>query len=731
MSETFAAQLRKRSVYFPVALTAPRWSSFIGELAQALSTNDVSAAAALAVRECRGHERHPGSEDIVDLQALRAEAISRVLLDLVRNRWKVFREDGRIYVQSPLWPKSGRGLSPSEVRAVKSEIRGSLEGRVSEQLRQPSIRRFISDMERPRLDLDGIADVRALIADGASLAASIQSQGAQAIRPYLQAATRDDGRDEHTGVRLSDIYRYFRYYWSIPSESIPGRTLPFLVRDAGQPQHPVCGLLNLASPVPKLAVRDDALGWSAEWLEAVVATLDCVAACDRERLTRVAVHIAGDQPNTMTRARASRIMRDVAVLLHLPSCGDARELFKVSRRISTRTLRSRVTRLRRAIFEDLRNEVTAAIGEISVATLGVTRDLVLAHPTRAIHKLERTARESRDAWNESRKELTENPRSTAGAESDGNLEILFKKKRADQLLSLCKSWENLNTADPDLRLHVLGSTEPWSPDRGLTDGRSVSRGMRKALSLRLNRFIATQVVDVTVCGAVPPYGPLLGGKLVALLALSQEVASIYHRKYSNRESEISSRMAGTPVVRPAELLALTTTSLYAVGSSQYNRLRLPSNHGEIRWAKVGVSSGHGSLHFSAATTECLNRLTRVETGVTRITSTFGEGPSERLRKLRDGLVQLKLPADELLRHGMPRIVYVAEFQESVVRPGARETGLPWRRVGPSADTVVSMWRDRWLEPRLKAHASLLTELAATDSSSLVLSRRLHGQEVEP
>ena len=725
LSETVAPRLGQRAVYFRVELETPRWLSFVVAIAEALSIDDVSTAESLIAREFGDRESHDQIDS--DLQALRAEAIVRVLVDLARSRWGITREDGRIYVHPPLWPESGHGLSPSEIVSVKSDIRQSLARRVSEQLRASAPRQFIYEMERPRLDIEGFADVRALIADGALLADSIRAEGASAIKPYLQAATPDDGPDLHTGLRLSDIYRYFRYYWSIPSESIPGRTMPFLVRDAGQPRHPVCGLLNLASPVPKLAVRDDALGWTPAWLEAVVATLDCVALGDRESLEAVTAQIAGDDSDQTTRARASRIIRDVSALLRLPSSDTSHDLLKASRRIATRTLRSRVTHLQQGIFRDLRGELTIAIREISVRNLAVTHDDIFANPTRAIQKLASLAASSRDAWSRSRSGLG-NPRSSEGAGSEENLEVLFEKKRANQLLSLAKGWEDLSSVKDELRLHVLGSTEAWSPDRGLTDGRSVRRGIRKALSLRQNRFIATQVADVTVCGALPPYDALLGGKLVALLALSREVASEYHCKYSNRESEISSRMGDAPVVRAANLLALTTTSLYAVGSSQYNRLRVPSSKGEIRWSKVGVSAGHGTIHFSAATSNCLNQVLRRESGAALFTSTFGEGPSERLRKLSSGLSRLKLPADELLRHGMPRIVYLAELQSSIVRPGARDRAAPWRRVGPSIAEITAWWRERWLEPRLETHASLLSDLAATGSSELMLGRRLHETE---
>src|SRR5207247_1445676 len=132
---------------------------------------------------------------------------------------------------------------------------------------------------------------------------------------------------------------------------------------------------------------------------------------------------------------------------------------------------------------------------------------------------------------------------------------------------------------------------------------------------------------------------------------------------------ICSQMAGQPIKRSADLIALTTTSFYGVGSSQYERVRLPDGLG---WSFVGYSSGHGTLHFSSRTSELLQTLVRLETGRDLNTSTFGEGPSERLRKLREGLSRLGLDESNFLQHGMPRRVFVSELRTRQTRPGARD-----------------------------------------------------------
>ncbi len=47
------------------------------------------------------------------------------------------------------------------------------------------------------------------------------------------------------------------------------------------------------------------------------------------------------------------------------------------------------------------------------------------------------------------------------------------------------------------------------------------------------------MTDITVCGAVPPYNAILGGKLVAMLAAGPEMVEAYRERYQEAESEIA------------------------------------------------------------------------------------------------------------------------------------------------------------------------------------------------
>ena len=146
--------------------------------------------------------------------------------------------------------------------------------------------------------------------------------------------------------------------------------------------------------------------------------------------------------------------------------------------------------------------------------------------------------------------------------------------------------------------------------------RAALKILRKAKADR----VGIAMTDITVCGAVPPYNAILGGKLVATLAAGPEMVEAYRERYQEAESEIASSMAARPIVRPAQLVFLGTTSLYGVCSSQYNRVRVPAKRlggragDEIRYRELGRSEAFGTSQYSSATVEALVKLVHHSNG---------------------------------------------------------------------------------------------------------------------
>src|SRR5207253_6605322 len=83
------------------------------------------------------------------------------------------------------------------------------------------------------------------------------------ISPYLQFVTGETVCS-HTGLKLRDIWRYFRLTWVNNYKSLPGRSMMILIRDAAAPNHPVIGIAALGSSVVQQKVRDEWIGWQSD-----------------------------------------------------------------------------------------------------------------------------------------------------------------------------------------------------------------------------------------------------------------------------------------------------------------------------------------------------------------------------------------------------------------------------------------------------------------------------------
>ena len=108
-------------------------------------------------------------------------------------------------------------------------------------------------MESPST-LSAKKSIRLLIHDGSNLASQIQNvvdeniELEKVIRPIIQPVISGE-KDKFTGQYLTDIWRYCRLTWSLEYHSIPGRQMPYLIRNAAQPGQPIMGIGSLASPV--------------------------------------------------------------------------------------------------------------------------------------------------------------------------------------------------------------------------------------------------------------------------------------------------------------------------------------------------------------------------------------------------------------------------------------------------------------------------------------------------
>lgn len=224
--------------------------------------------------------------------------------------------------------------------------------------------------------------------------------------------------------------------------------------------------------------------------------------------------------------------------------------------------------------------------------------------------------------------------------------------------------------------------------------------------------VGIKMMDIVVCGALPPYNHLLGGKLVCTLLLSPEVVKFYRSKYSDSVSIIASCMSGKKVKRKQDLVLYCTTSLYGVGSSQYNRIKIPTNEiGDkerniIGYFDLGFSKGYGSFHFSKETIDLIHHLVGRKGEGRIVNSIFGEGANPLMRKLREGLDLIGFPSAEILKHGNKRILYSVPLAKNFKEVLMGIQSKPNYYISQSSpklktDLLVKYWQKRWLLNRIK------------------------------
>lgn len=676
-------------IYPPLdGITAERFPIFARALAQAQSERD----SARVVRLLQEEVDWCASAVHIDEHRLVYEACIRVLSDLIRLRWRLVEQGYGFALENP--KERRRGLATPELVASKAALRDELKPAVQEQFTQPSVQDFLKRMET---NARGKLSVLTLIAEGTELQQRLLparrlSGPARvdalrlAIRPYLQRAT--EVPDEITGQSLREVWRYFRYQWSIPQVAVPGRQLLYLVRDAAHPKHPVIGIASLNNCALEMGeARETYIGWHrralmkrfATAVETGMSAIEGEVKWLEERLSLSLGEV--DWTNLVT-----------ADDVRTPTDQIIRKLVRKGQD-----------------FAQLREELLRE---------SASADSVLFQPE---------LWESDSAPPVNDEVLRLEAKASANSRMHAARKQLIAKKRAHALGRLLQAKLVLNRTRQSL-------IDPMSAMSTLEreDVRSAINIILEALKARR---AGANMLEITTCGAIFPYAPMLGGKLVSLLMLSPEIAADYKATYDS-PSIISSQMRNQPVIRDNALVYLGTTSLYLHGSSQYNRLTLPAgtiaeDQPEIRYFPVGETTGFGTVQFSSETSRIIDALLSERNAYKEVNSVFGEGTSPKLRKLKSGLRMIGFEPERLLRHRQQRLIYGSPmFEEARDWLMERTTNLPSYLASPerfrdSTQNIVEFWRSRWLAKRLDHENSFLalgqkspTELAVEDSVSL-------------
>ena len=609
--------------------------------------------------------------------SLQLRAVISVFADLFEQGWTLLDYDS-LTLQPP-----GQTLREGEPFAsVKERLRTYLKSGQRRQLNEPSVQKFMHRMfnvVRPqgRHSIVSVIDNGQELADLISKASSLEEHKRDAylskiIKPKIEVCDAD-ARCPDTGLKLLDIWRFFRHTWLTEYRPIPGRQMPVLIRNAARKNRPVMGIAMLASPVMRLSVRDKWIGWETNLV------LDGL--------------------------RDGKIDRSSFIVA-------------------------------------MHKRLEASIQDIRWDDL-IAEDAIHNPGPNHIDWLDRLAVQANHRHQEMLRDIEETGSLNNAANKDPDLDKmtdeiwrqrseddLYVGKRASTLSSLLRA---------KLLLSKFDLFNKPSNIRYLKTSKDGIYVLETVLSEFRKDGMANHVMDLSVCGAVPPYGALLTGKLVTMLLLSAEVNEKYRERYGSNPRIIASQMAGRPIVKPTSLRILTTTSLFGVGTSQYNRLvlRKADHYGiphDLKWEQLGEqSAGYGTIHLSSNTQQFLRRVAIVRHGARRINSRFGEGSSAGLRQAREGLDALGLDSGSVLHHATPRIVLGCRAEEDtelsmlgIVNP------KPKKR--PTVNAISRAWRKRWLMNRVTREeviARIHSEGSQFLHDMLVVSKPVEDESEQP
>lgn len=605
-------------------------------------------------------------ECVVNLsQRKKYRAVWLLFRDLIRASWKVNYINGSLEMSQP--DVDDIQHNSASLTDKKSYIRSWM---AESRLERISIgAEFIRKMEEQNSSGHSIID---LIADGSELAAKMQSviSGSisidEAISPYLQLVTEGEV-DNYSGFKISDIWRYFRYSWSTPYETTPGRTMQYLIRDASHPMHAVMGLASLENCALQITCRDQYIGWeTSNFIEKIKAE-------DPKSTKKIFVFLQ------------QLIKEGIDAIKYDEFCSK----------------------------EEIDNPSESLISRL--------QEIAIESEEERKNNLKDYAQLSSDSIEQSIS-LT-----SVSSES------LFKRKRSEQLAKLLSAKISINS--------LLNSKDFSSSYLQYVESPSGFTAIRTALLIQKNKHIGSSMLELNVCGAIPPYNEILGGKLVALLATSPQIFYDYKQRYSNQASEIASKLKGEKVYKPSDLVYIGTTSLYSVGSSQYNRLKIPkeainSNY-DIIWKEIGKTFGFGTLHISKETTSRLNEAVSQD-GYSTINHVFGEGASPKMRLLRKAISELletnEREANEFSRHAMSRIVYAAFLAQNTRDYLLGEDSSPIlyfskENAVEKTNCIIDYWKNRWVLSRLK-YTPIFERLSSFDKNSFLISNELKSENIK-
>ncbi len=566
-----------------------------------------------------------------------------LLADLAEQGWSIVVEKGEMVVAPPPFgAKSGESID-----AMKRRARQGLQRASNRQLAEKSVENFLKDMEKRREYGGAEISVSSLIDNGSELAEKFSQlrlldapqrvkKISKIIRPVVQECITG-ARCEFTGLRLQDIWRYFRHTWSLEYNPLPGRTLRLLVRNSARPNWPVIGIAMLASPSANMYVRDSWLGWRGpdDVIDGILS--------ERWDPSFVGSAIVRAVETAIRDIRTDDLLTPEEI-----KAPTSQALFRLEQLLIRSTARR---------GEDLTSG-TNGIVDIRGFKKGPIGD---------------------DHW----RTLSETS--------------LFLKKRCEALIPLLKAIQYFHDSD---FYTVPGAAvmEALTSKRGRE---VIAVALGEIKKARSASEIADVAVCGAISPYNELLGGKLVTLLMGSRETRDIYAARYDNQVSEIASQLAGRpivrSADLKVLTTTSLYGVGANQYTRTKITPADHPKLKAN---VKWDYLDTTSGFTVTHVSRRTVKLMRDLAIEAYGRRRINSVFGEGSSPRTRQIREGLNLIGVNNDDLLRQSVGRRVYAFEFFDSAREAllGFKRN-VKSKQSAPTS-VIAEAWISRWVSKRI-------------------------------
>jgi len=260
----------------------------------------------------------------------------------------------------------------------------------------------------------------------------------------------------------------------------------------------------------------------------------------------------------------------------------------------------------------------------------------------------------------------------------------------------------------------------------------ILRGDDLSALARLTRDLTVPRVtlEMTLCGALPPFSNALIGKLVVAFAGDSRIRAICGGEPGRILASVFDLSAVRPLLQTGGAVLLTTKGLFPHHSAQYTRAELPRRYTDLRVPvrKIGETTGITASLMSKRTYRLARMFLDLPHQRRVVAGVFGSGGSKRQRRIEAAVSALGLP-EGIIHPRLQRPIYAAELALNLREVSILNERPRWAvstsRPHAYAQEARELWRSHWLaaaQRRVRAQHGLVAgirefiELSISDAS---------------